>query len=335
MARTQLNPFQPGFRLIDGTALNAVVDQLYTWPGNVFYCNPAATVDGNGLINTPYNSLLSAYGACVSGNNDVVVLVGNGGTSATARLTATLTWAKNATHLVGVTAPSLFAQRARIAPLTTATTNINPLMNVTGSGCLFSNFSFFQGIGQASTDEQLIDIAGSRNVFDNVDFGGMGHANGAARAGSYIIGLNGGGENLFQRCAIGLETIVRTAANASVKLKAASQRNDFIECVFDMYPTASTPLVLDANLSGGLNGSTMMFKDCTHRALLGASGSTQPAVFGTVHASVNGTVYIDGSTTAAAHWGLASNGNLYVNAPNNTSGKMGFTGGVFVVTADS
>lgn len=335
MSVTQYVPFQAGPRLIDGSQLNAMFNQLYKWPGNIFYCNPAATKNGDGLINTPFNSLVTAYGACVSGNNDIVVLVGNGSTTATARLTSTLTWAKNATHLVGVTAPSLFSSRARIAPLTTATTNINPLMNITGSGCIFYNFSMFQGIGQASTDEQLIDIAGSRNVFQNVDFGGMGHANGAARAGSYIIGLNGGGENLFQSCAIGLETVARSAANASVKIKAASQRNDFIDCVFDMYPTANTPLVLDANLSNGLNGSTMMFKRCTHRALLGAASGTQPAVWGTIHASVNGTVHIDASTTMAAHWGLAANGNLYINAPNNTSGKMGFTGGVFVVTADS
>ena len=102
-----------------------------------------------------------------------------------------------------------------------------------------------------------------------------------------------------------------------------------------MYPTASSPLFLDASTAGVLNGSTMKFTRCSFNALMGASGSTQPAVTTTVSATVNGTVYFDACTTAAAHWGVAANGNVYIAGLNNTSGKMGFTGGVFVVTADS
>lgn len=159
--------------------------------GNWYFVDAVHGSDGNtGAADSPLATLTQAYSKTVSGNNDVVVIVGDGATTGTQRLSATLTWANNATHLIGMTAPVMQAQRARIAPVTTATTNINPLMTVSGSGCYFGNFSFFQGIGQASTDEQLIVVSGSRNCFWNVDFGGIGATAGAARAGSYVIGLD-------------------------------------------------------------------------------------------------------------------------------------------------
>lgn len=319
-------PFQSGPRLIDGSQLNydfGLLGNSIQLPGNVFYVNPATGSDGNGgAVSQPVATLGRALALCEEGNNDVVVLVGNGLASGTARLSATLVWNKDATHLIGVTAPSLFNQRARIAPPTTATVNINPLIDVQASGCLYSNFSIFQGIGQASTDEQLMTIEGSRNDFANVAFGGMGHANGAARAGSYIIGLNGGSENTFNACSIGLETVARSAANASVKLVAAGQRNDFLNCVFDMYPTANSPLFLDASLAGGLNGGTMMFQRCLFRGLISASGGTQPSVTATVAAALNGDIYFDFCSTIAAKYAASTEVHVSGAAASGTGGVV-------------
>jgi hypothetical protein len=319
-------PFQSGFRLIDGTALNrafGLFGQSISWPGNVYYVNPAVGADGNGgTVNQPVATLTRALTLAKEGNNDVVVLVGNGLTTGTARLSSTLVWNKDATHLVGITAPSLFNQRARIAPPTTATVNINPLIDIQASGCIFDNFSIFQGIGQASTDEQLMTIEGSRNDFSNVAFGGMGHANGAARAGSYIIGLNGGSENTFVGCSIGLETVARSAANASVKLLAAGQRNDFINCVFDMYPTANSPLFLDASLAGALNGGTMMFQRCLFRGLISAAGGTQPSVTATVAAALNGDIYFDFCSTIAAKYAASTEVHVSGAAASGTGGVV-------------
>lgn len=300
--------------------------------GTWWFCDYVNGSDGNEGTSPefPLKTLAAAYAKTVSGKNDVVVMIGDGSTTGTQRLSASLTWANNATHLIGVTAPAAISQRARISHLTTATTNINPLMTVSGSGCLFANFSFFQGIGQAATDEDLIDVTGDRNCFQNIHFGGMGHTNGATRSGSYIIGLNGGDENLFERCTIGLDTVARTQANANVKLVAASQRNMFLDCLFNMYPTAATPLFVNANLSGGLNGSSMWFKRCTFAALLGATGGTQPSVTATVAADINGDVYFDNSSTVAAKW-VAATARAHVTGP----AANGFSGGVFANAADA
>lgn len=308
--------------------------------GKWWFCDYANGSDGNASSGSdgappdaPLKTIERAHELAVAGRNDVVVIMGDGSTTASQRLEETLVWSKNATHLVGMTAPSLFAQRARITTLTTQATNISPLMSVTASGCIFANFSFFLGVGESATAEQLINITGSRNYFGNIQFGGMGSVNGAANSGSYDIGLGAGGsENLFDGCAIGLETRARTQANANVKILAANaQRNAFRNCVFQMYPTANTPLFVNANVSNGLNGSTMLFENCKFQALMGAGGSTQPAVTCTVAADVNGTLYFSNCETIAAKWAAATANVKVAGYPESD----GFNGGVYASAADS
>lgn len=299
--------------------------------GRWIFADYANGSDGNdGSADFPVQTLSQAYSLTTDGNNDVVVIVGDGSTAATQRLSSSLTWSNSATHLIGMTAPSMQAQRARISTLTTQTTNISPLMTVSGSGCYFANFSFFQGVGQASTDEKLIDITGSRNYFGNIHFGGMGAAAGAARAGSYVMYINGGGENLFQHCAIGLETIQRSAANASVKIAGGAQRNQFEDCIFPMNAGASSPLFLDASTANALNGSSMIFRRCLFTYLPNITGATQPAVVGTVSATVNGVVIFDQCTTNAAKWVAATTNAIVSGFPAGN----GFSSGTFATAAN-
>lgn len=294
--------------------------------GTYFFVDPAVGSDAyDGLSpEQPFSTLTAAYNAAVAGNNDVIVLIGDGSTTGTARLTSTLTWAKNATHLVGVTAPTMIGQRARISHATTATTNFK-LLSVTASGCIFANFSLFQGIGQASTDEQLADISGDRNYFGNVQFGGMGAANGAARAGSYCVYLNDGDENTFDGCTFGLDTINRSAANASVKFGGQSQRNVFQNCLFPMYATATSPWFIDANSVGSID-RFQLFKGCT---FINTGTSTLAGVV-SFNASQGGKIVFDNCTvTGAAVWTASATSTVIVSGPV----PNGATSGVAVTAA--
>jgi hypothetical protein len=294
--------------------------------GTYYFVNPATGSDAyDGLSpETPFQSLTAAYNSTTAGNNDVVVLIGDGSTAGTARLTSTLTWAKNATHLIGVTAPTMIAQRARISHLTTATTNFK-LLNITASGCIFGNFSLFQGIGQASTDEQLADISGDRNYFGNVQFGGIGAANGASRAGSYSVYVNGGAENTFDGCTFGLDTIARSAANASVKFAGQAQRNVFQNCLFPMYATATSPWFIDANSVSSID-RFQLFKGCT---FINTGTSTAAAVV-SFNASQGGTIVLDNCTVAgASKWTASATGTVVVSGPV----PNGATSGVAVTSA--
>ena len=213
---------------------------LASTTGNVFFCDPVNGLDtNNGQVPAaagvagvgPVQSLAAGYALLRNGYNDVLVLIGNGQSTGSARIHATFTWSKNAAHLIGICAPSAISQRARIANGTADAAFANFFV-LSGNGCLFSNLSFFQGFAAGVAAEILMTITGQRNAFVNCDFEGMGDPTGATDAGSRCILLKGGGENFFQHCNIGLDTVERTGANASVEVQAGTARNMFENCTF-------------------------------------------------------------------------------------------------------
>ncbi len=225
-------------------AIQAALTQagLVATTGNVFYCDPANGLDTNdGQTPTttpgghgPVATLAAGYALLRSGYNDTLVLIGNGQASGSARITS-FTWAKNAAHLIGVCAPSALSQRARIANPTTAGLNITAnFFVVSGNGCLFQNLSWFQGAGAGQTGIAAaicMTVSGQRNAFVNCDIEGMGDATAATDAGSRNLKITGG-ENYFSHCNIGLDTVARTGANASVEFAGGTARNYFENCTF-------------------------------------------------------------------------------------------------------
>ncbi len=300
-------------------------------PGNVIYCQPSATgaQTQDGSQANPYNSLAAAYQKGRSGWNDVIVLVANGAASGTARVDASFTWAKDALHLVGVSSPVYYSQRSRIAP-TSTTTAFTPYFTISGNGCVFQNIQWFMGFTTGTTSQIGMVLTGSRNYFVNCSIAGMADAESAASAGSRTlkIGLAGSGENVFDGCSIGVDTITRTAANATVEFAAATARNVFRNCLFPIMTSAATPLgilgtgaacmdrhqVFDncsfinaikststvitvlASLTDASPGGLLLFKQCI---LVGATD------YGDTNALANS--YIDGFTGAAATSGIAVN----------------------------
>ena len=298
--------------------------------GRVIFCDAVNGNDGNnGGGEDPVQTLTQAYSMMTDGNNDVVVIVGDGSTAATQRLSSTLTWAKDACHLVGMTAPNMFNKRARISTATGATTNVNPLIEVSAQGCLFSNFSIFQGVGQSATDEQCLLVSGQRNAFYGVDIQGIGAAAGAARAGSYNLKLYGGSENLFAGCTIGTDTIARGAANSNVLIRknasnVASTRNVFLNCIFPMLASAATPVFIDANESGGMDRFAL-FSGCWFLNAINSTGTALTAAVA-FHASQGGTIIIDATTggcVGANDWTASDTATVKIRGPvpnGDTSG---------------
>jgi hypothetical protein len=269
---------------------------MLPFTGNYFYVNPLIGADGNaGTPDQPLSTLSGALARCTAGNNDVVFIVGNGGTSATCRLSSTLTWSKNATHLIGITAPAMIAQRARIAP-TAGVTAFADFVNVTASGCAFMNFSTFDGFTTGTTAQRCWIDEGSRNYYGNVQFGGMGDAASAADAGSrsLVIGLAGSGENLFEHCVIGLDTVSRGAANASIEFKGGTPRNIFRKCVLPFYASASSPLGIIASGAASMD-RFQLFEDCTFLNAA-SSGATTMSGLSTLAASAGGGIVFKNPT---------------------------------------
>ncbi len=244
-------------------------------PGGVPIMGPLARVffvDGargsNGNKGTdwrkPVATVTKALTLCTDKAGDVIVLMNDGNTSGTSRDTATIAWSLDNTHLVGLCAPTNISQRARISPPNDATAIVTPQLHVTGNGNSFWNFSLFEGDAENGVASIGIHITGSRNYFNNVAVLNMGDAvtgNSGDEAASANILIDGGEENLFENCYIGLDTAIRTAANANVELISAAARNTFRKCQFNAYADATAPLFVKVDGAGDID-RFVLFEKC-------------------------------------------------------------------------
>lgn len=271
-------------------AINSFAAGLFT-PGNVYFLDPANGSDasGDGSLNTPFATLAQAYAQCVAGNNDCVVLIANGATSATARVNAAFTWAKAETHLLGICAPVLYSQRARIAPAST-TTAFTPYFTVSASGCVFQNIQWFMGFTTGTATAIGMLVSGSRNYFKNCQIAGMADAASAQSAGSRSLKITTGGENVFDDCVIGLDTVTRTAANASIEFAGATTRNRFRRCTLPFMGSSATILGI---LGTGAEccDRDQTFEDCLFINQI-KSTSTQMTVLGSFTSASPGGMVI-------------------------------------------
>ncbi len=284
-----------------------------------FFVDGANGAAGNTGLD-PFHALATvtqAYAKTVDKRGDVIYLLNDGNTSGTSRDAAALVWAKDNTHLVGLCAPTMLSQRARISPPTTATSIITPQLTVSGNGNIFANVSFFEGTSEDSVASVGVSVTGSRNYFNNVAIMNMGDAtNGHSgdETGSAHLLITGGEENTFENCYIGLDTANRSAANASVRLRSAATRNIFKGCFFPMQADAATPIFIDANASGAIDRWTW-FKDCMFHNGINSTATTV-ALVASVHASAGGSIILqDCANLGATEWETTASANVYLNMP--------------------
>lgn len=281
-------------------ASEAIVNQLLAstigvTSGNIFYLDPVNGLDTNtGLSPSAAVKTLSAgYGLLTSGNNDVLVIVGNGAASGSVRLSAAFTWAKSAAHLVGMCSNVSLGRRARIAPTSGATAFAN-FFTVTGSGCVFSNVQFFHGFAIGTTSQIAVTVTGGRNLFQDCDIQGMGDNESAQNSGSRSLLIKTTGENTFRRCTIGLDTILRTTTNSSVEILGtgpACPRNSFERCLFPVWSSSASATILLVTAGAGVGFDRWVrFTECEFLGTVIGGGTSITGV-AKLGASQNGSVF--------------------------------------------
>lgn len=313
--------------------------------GMYWFVDPVNGLDGNAGTSPSQalQTLYQAHNKAVAGRNDVVILIGNGATSGTARLSTalaqsinpaatagTLNWTKNATHLIGVTAPSSVAQRARIAPpsgvYTQATFGSGNFVVVSASGCLFSNISLFNGFSTGGTNQICWTDIGGRNAYYGMNFGGIGDAASAADTGSrsFKLGAAGAGECSFFGCSFGLDTVARGVANATLELAGATPRNLFDRCQFYMDASANSPLHI-LGTGAACVDRDQLFQDCTFMNAIKSAGTTINEVGSFTSSSPGGYVVVKSCTTVGAtKWGDTNFlANSYVDGGAPTAASTG------------
>lgn len=296
----------------------------------VFFVDQLRGSDGHDGT-TPKKALATlskAHSLMVDNRNDVAVVIGsvtgtnptsNGGSSIAVRESATLAWSKNQCHIIGLS-HNRISQRVSIR---SDGTEFTPLVNVTGDGCVFANIHAFHGYDDDSAQICWQD-AGERNAYYNVHFGGMGHQTAADNAGgrSLKVGSGGNGEHYFKDCVIGIDTVTRGAANASLELTGATPRNIFEDCVFPAHTDAGTPLFVTVGASG--IDRFVLFKNCVFNVM--GTAMTQAM---SINNSAGGNVLLN-QPMAANVTEFDANDNAYVDLPAAAT-----TGGVASQVAGS
>ena len=309
------------------TALqNAIARSATGMTGNVYYVDPVNGLDGNNgqLPTSAVQTLAAGYALMTSGNNDVLVLMGNGASTGSARITS-FTWAKDACHLIGVCAPSAVSQRARIAnPTTSGITITANFFTVSGNGCLFQNLSWFVGAGAGQTGiaaSICLTVSGQRNAFINCDIEGMGDATSATSATSRNILLTGG-ENYFGHCSIGLDTVIRTNANASVELKSGAARNIFEHCMFLMWSSDGLQYFLYGTGANCMD-RFVFFKGCNFMNAIKPAGGTACALAFVLPSTAGGQINFDATSGL---FGVTAIGDATTKALTYVSGGTATNG---------
>lgn len=310
--------------------------------GTWYFVDPANGSDANtGLSPTDaLDTLYMAHSKMTAGKNDVCVLIGDGSTTGTARLstalaasvdssatTGTLTWSKNACHLIGVTAPTGVANRARIAPpsgtYTQATFGSGNFVVVSASGCIFANFSLFNGFSTGGTNQICWTDSGARNYYSSIHFGGMGDAASAQNTGSRSLKISGGGEHLFENCTIGLDTVTRTVANASLEFSGGTARSTFRKCTFPIITSSADALFIKTAAAAALD-RYQLFEDCTFINAVDSTSTTMTVAV-SMAASSGGMLVMQRSTAiGATKWGdAAALGQMLVDGGAPTAATSG------------
>jgi hypothetical protein len=282
--------------------------------GNVYYVDPYVGSDNNDgkTHGNALATVAAAYAKCASGKHDVVLIAPTGGTGRTAETTA-ITWAKRFTHLIGSAAPLAQDARAGVGFSTGGS------LTISENGCVFKNLTFFSSADIDST----VTITGDYNSFIGCDFKGTSNATSINSTPWRALTITGGEENYFLGCTIGGDTYTRSAANASLELSSAATRNVFESCFFPIHTDDATTVFVLADSSADID-RFVWFKNCLfHNAIY--SNSTQMTDGMTIHATVGGSVILDGcSILGVDDWASDFTAVTGCNMPDITAANAGF-----------
>lgn len=297
--------------------------------GKAFWVDPANGSDSNDGLTpaTALDTIGAAYAKTTDKAGDVIYFLNDGNTTGSSReATIPLTWSNDNTHLIGLCAPVGISPRARITPVSTAALTANPVLTVSGHGNIFANLQIAHfGADTDSIAARGVDVTGNRNYFYNCHIVGIPNANTGDEANACDLYINGGQENLFEKCVIGVDTVARSTTNSCVEFVGAATRNRFKDCDLLVFADNAGALFVKIDGSGDIDRFVKFEGGMWHNAVESTGTTMTSAV--NVHNSAGGTlvlknVDIIGATDVAA----ADNGNVWVS---NVGGAA--TGGLSIV----
>lgn len=261
-----------------------------------------------------FKTISKAHSVMRDNKNDVAILIPSGEAAAETSddQSASLVWSKDLCHLIGLSR-NRYGQRCRITQ-TSGATGVTPLLDVTGSGCVFANFQLF--LGGDATNLVACRNTGNHNYFENIHFAGMGSADLGSAAGAASLKVHGGTEGVFKNCVIGLDTIERDGdSNGELWFDNGASRYMFEDCLFTTYLSADNQTVTVEDSTA--IDRTIIFKNCVFFAKSTNKATAQTTVF-SIPAISQGAIILQNSYAAsdggAVDWDSGNRGIIWNNS---------------------
>lgn len=164
-------------------------------------------VDPNGVLRF-YTSLATAYAACESNNNDVILLDGNSVHLHSGELAVS----NNRTHFLGMDGGGRYAGQGAKVSSTPGTAAVS-VLHVSGTRNTFRNIKFIQGDDEA-TSQNVLKESGESSFYKNCQFM-FEDVDELDQTDTYEI-LFAGDSTEFHECQIGADTLLTSAARTLV-----------------------------------------------------------------------------------------------------------------------
>lgn len=296
----------------------------YPQVGNVWYVdavNGSDTANNGTAWNQAFATLYAAHNAATSNNYDVIVVAPSGVSTGSGTDESTYgawTFSKNLITVIGSSAPTAISPRSRILWGTAGQSTSSALLTISGNGNSFLNLQF----GSFVDNNILVTVTGQRNYFGSVHFAGIGDDTTGDDTAARSLVISGAGENLFEGCTIGLDTVTRSTTNASLEVTGSCPRNKFVDCLFPMYCDNAGALFVKA-ATGNCYERFLIFDRCIF--LNAVDGSSTTITAGINNAGTgNGTIFMKDSWMRGATDMCNTYTNVYVTNPTVNTANQTF-----------
>lgn len=165
-------------------------------------------------------------------------------------------------------------------------------------------------------------MSGERNRFFNCQISGNGDLAGTLDDAGTRSLFVAGGENTFQHCYIGLDTVIRATQTAEVQIFSGA-RNMFEDCMINSYTSLSTFKAVVCDTPDRF----VLFKNCNFNAVQNITSAVSPT--GAIDSgSVNGSVLmLGGGVFGYTNVTTADDPKTLVQAPAGGLVDMGLATG--------
>lgn len=295
----------------------AGVPELGPLVGNAFFLDP---VDGNDANpgTAPDKAVLTwavAYALLTANQHDVLFVL-DASSDLEIPSGGGITWAKNLTHLIGVS-----ARQVNIYPATGQ--DLTPFVTWSANDCVCANIKFTHALDSADSEICFL-LSGDYNKFANVHFAGIGHATQGDDAGAASLSLSGAIENDFFRCEIGLTTIARSGANTEILIASTTKDNTFRQCKISALADNAGHYFLNASAAAASLLGLILFDQCVFANTPNVTGMTAMTTALKLHATLTGAVLLkDSVVIGATDIDADDTGSAYVSEAAPTTGTSG------------